>query len=211
LNERSSKREDGAVPAPASTSSTSAGAPSTRDRIIDTALQRFSERGTSAVSMRELAEAAGVTVPGLYYHFDSKADLVRAVYAARGGGLDTPFEPPVSSTVESRIVEQAGREFARLVDDAEFLRLMHREAVLGDVDALEVGGALAEVWRSRWEAVLAGASDVRPDADLRAAADVIATFLWGLFVEYLTRHDATVGGRIEEFADLVAPTLRSPR
>ena len=183
---------------------------STRDRIIETALQRFSERGTSAVSVRELAEAAGVTVPGLYYHFDSKAELIRAVYAARGdGGLDGPSEPPVSTTVESRIVEQSAREFARLVDDAEFLRLMHREAVLGDADALEVGAALAEAWRERWRDVLGGAGDVRGDVDLAAAADVIVTFLWGLFVEYLNRRDPTVAGRIETFAALVAPALRS--
>jgi AcrR family transcriptional regulator len=180
----------------------------TRDRIIDVALQRFSERGTSAVSVRELAEAAGVTVPGLYYHFASKAELIRAVYAARSEGrLDGPPDPPVSSTVESRIVEQSAREFARLVDDAEFLRLMHREAVLGDPDALEVGAALALEWRDRWHDVLAGARDVRDDVDLAAAADVIATFLWGLFVEYLTRRDPTVAARIEAFAGLVASAL----
>jgi AcrR family transcriptional regulator len=203
LNERSSKRDTLAVAAPTPTPTP------TRERIIETALQRFSERGTSAVSVRELAEAAGVTVPGLYYHFTSKAELIRAVYAARGeGGLDGPFEVPMSTTVETRIVEQAARELARLVDDAEFLRLMHREAVLGDPDALEVGAALAEAWRARWEAILAGARDVRPDADLPAASDVIVTFLWGLFVEYLTRHDPTVGGRIDAFAGLLAPALR---
>jgi AcrR family transcriptional regulator len=181
----------------------------TRERIIEVALQRFSERGTSAVSVRELAEAAGVTVPGLYYHFASKAELIRAVYAARGnGGVDGPPDEPVSTTVESRIVEQSAREFAGLVDDAEFLRLMHREAVLGDPDALEVGAALALAWRERWQDVLRGGVDVRDDVDLAAAADVIVTFLWGLFVEYLTRRDPTVAGRIEGFAALVAPALR---
>jgi AcrR family transcriptional regulator len=201
LIERSSKRETHRVAARTDTG--------TRDRIIEAAQRCFSERGTGAVSVRELAEAAGVTVPGLYYHFGSKAELIRAVYAARGdGGLDRPFEDPVSTTVEARIVEQSAREFARLVDDAEFLRLMHREAVLGDADALEVGAALAEVWRERWHAVLLGSRDVRPDADLAAAADVIVTFLWGLFVEYLNRRDPTVAGRIESFAALVAPALR---
>ena len=185
--------------------------PATRERIVATALRLFSEKGTSAVSMRELADAAGVTVPGVYYHFASKADLIQAVYhAARGADADGAIEPPAvqSHTVEARIVEQAGREFARLLDDAEFLRLMQREAVLGDADALAVGSALAEDWRSRWQAVLAGADDLAPEADVVAAADVIATFLWGLFVEYLNHHDPTVAGRIEAFAGLVAPALR---
>jgi AcrR family transcriptional regulator len=35
--------------------------------------------------MRELADGAGVTVPGLYYHFDSKAAIAREVYRARFG------------------------------------------------------------------------------------------------------------------------------
>lgn len=186
--------------------------PATRDRIVDTALRLFSEKGTSAVSMRELADAAGVTVPGVYYHFASKADLIQAVYhAARGTTADGAHEPPTvqSHRLEARIVEQAGREFARLLDDAEFLRLMQREAVLGDADALEVGGALSDDWRARWQTVLAGAEDLAPDADVVAAADVIATFLWGLFVEYLNHHDPTVAGRIEAFAGLVAPALRS--
>jgi AcrR family transcriptional regulator len=191
---------------------TSGGSPATRDRIVDTALRLFSEKGTSAVSMRELADAADVTVPGVYYHFASKADLIQAVYhAARGSDADGANEPPPvqSHTVEARIVEQAAREFARLLDDAEFLRLMQREAVLGDADALAVGGALAEDWRTRWQAVLAGADDLAPDADVTAAADVIATFLWGLFVEYLNHHDPTVARRIEAFAGLVAPALRA--
>ena len=64
-------------PAPASTT-----AVPTRDRIVDAALRLFAERGTTAVSMRELADAADVTVPGLYYHFASKADLIREVYRA---------------------------------------------------------------------------------------------------------------------------------
>jgi AcrR family transcriptional regulator len=206
LSERSSKWKTASVGDPKPTLT-----PATRDRIVETALRLFSEKGTSAVSMRELADAAGVTVPGVYYHFASKADLIQAVYhAARG--TDDGSEPPSvqSHSVEARIVEQAAREFARLVDDAEFLRLMQREAVLGDAEALEVGAALSEDWRSRWQVVLVDSDDLASDADVVAAADVIATFLWGLFVEFLNHHDPTVAGRIEAFAGLVAPALRSP-
>jgi AcrR family transcriptional regulator len=218
LNERSSKWQDDGVregkPSLTGGRAGSAGpSPATRDRIVETALRLFSEKGTSAVSMRELADATGVTVPGIYYHFASKADLIQAVYhAARGATSDDATEATVvqSHTVEARIVEQAAREFARLVDDAEFLRLMQREAVLGDAEALEVGAALSDEWRSRWRVVLTESDDVAPDADVAAAADVIATFLWGLFVEYLNHHDPTVAGRIEAFAGLVAPALQAP-
>ena len=91
------------------------------------------------MSVRDLAEAAEVTVPGLYYHFASKADLIQAVYQARGLGRSvaemTPDDIPTAGPVEARVVEYARRNFARMLEDEEFLRLMHREAVLGDPDA----------------------------------------------------------------------------
>jgi len=186
---------------------------STRDRIVDTALRLFSERGTASVSVRDLAEAAGVTVPGLYYHFASKAELIQAVYQARGMGrtIDelAPDELPRPGPIEARIAEHARQNFARLVADEEFLRLMHREAVLGDTDALEVGLVMAERYRARWQTVLADSTDAGADADLSGAADVIATFLWGLFVEYLNQHDPAVTVRIDAFARMIAPSLRS--
>lgn len=61
-----------------STSST-ADLPGTRQRILDVALALFAERGYDATSMREIAERVGFTKAALYYHFDSKADIVRSM------------------------------------------------------------------------------------------------------------------------------------
>jgi AcrR family transcriptional regulator len=181
----------------------------TRDRIVEAALRLFAERGTTAVSMRELADAAGVTVPGLYYHFASKADLIREVYRARGfGRAPEELALPEPGPIDAIVVDEAKREFTRFVSEREFLSLMQGEAVLGDEDALAVGRQLAERWRERWVAALERATDIAPDADLVAAADSIATFLWGLFVEYLRRNDDEVDRRIEQFARLIAPALR---
>ena len=188
--------------------------PGTRDRIVETALRLFSERGTSAVSVREVADAAGVTVPGLYYHFAAKADLIREVY--RAGGMkpgwdpETDFVPPKTLTVRDRIVEQARHEFARMQGNEEFLRHMQREDTLGDEDARAVGASLADEWRARWCEVLRGSEDLAPDAAVEAAADAVATFLWGLFVMYLSRRDGTVADRIEPVARLLGAALAKP-
>jgi len=192
-------------------SARTATAGATRDRIIDAALRLFSERGTAAVSVRELADAADVTVPGLYYHFASKADLIREVYRAKGlGRTSDELEQPTATTLEARVVERARTEFAGLVENAEFLRHMQRESVLGDEDARQAGELLGAQWRERWSLVLSGADDVRVGADLDAAADVIASFLWGLFVGYLNRLDPSVIDRVEPFARLIAPALTEP-
>ena len=56
-------------------------APRTRERILDAALTLFAENGYDATSMREISEQLGITKAALYYHFDSKAEIVRAMLA----------------------------------------------------------------------------------------------------------------------------------
>ena len=56
-------------------------APRTRERILDVALALFADKGYEATSMREIAEGVGITKAALYYHFDSKAEIVRSMLA----------------------------------------------------------------------------------------------------------------------------------
>jgi AcrR family transcriptional regulator len=49
----------------------------TRERILEVALREFAERGYSAVTIEEIAEAAGVTKGAVYYWFTDKDDLGR--------------------------------------------------------------------------------------------------------------------------------------
>jgi len=46
-----------------------------RQQLLDVALTLFAERGYNATTMDDIAEAAGVTKPLLYQHFDSKRAL----------------------------------------------------------------------------------------------------------------------------------------
>jgi AcrR family transcriptional regulator len=59
-----------------------------RDRVTQTATSFFLERGYSASSMRDLADALGVKAPSLYSHFPSKSELLRAVIAPALRDLD---------------------------------------------------------------------------------------------------------------------------
>src|SRR5947207_2620473 len=181
----------------------------TRDRVVESALRLFSERGTTAVSMRELADAADVTVPGLYYHFSSKADLIRTVYRERVER--DPWVAPDPAPVQRLIVEQVSRELSRFLDDYDFLRLMHRESSLGDPDALAVGAALDAEWRERWHQTLELGTDLAPDADVDAATDVLTTFLWGLFVEHLRQPKRPVDRRVRDLARVLGPALTGAR
>lgn len=46
-----------------------------RERILEAAIQAFARGGFQGTSTRDIAEAANVTDPLLFYHFKSKADL----------------------------------------------------------------------------------------------------------------------------------------
>src|SRR3954454_5770636 len=53
----------------------------TRAALIEAAPPLFSERGYAGVATEEIVAAARVTRGALYYHFEDKRDLFRAVYA----------------------------------------------------------------------------------------------------------------------------------
>ena len=52
----------------------------TRERILDAALDLFTEQGYDGTSLREIAEKLGVTKAALYYHFESKEDILLALH-----------------------------------------------------------------------------------------------------------------------------------
>ena len=52
----------------------------TRQRILDVALDLFTEQGYDGTSLREIAEQLGVTKAAIYYHFESKEDILMALH-----------------------------------------------------------------------------------------------------------------------------------
>ncbi len=53
---------------------------STRERILDVALDLFLAQGYDGTSLRQIAERLGVTKAALYYHFESKEDILLALH-----------------------------------------------------------------------------------------------------------------------------------
>ena len=52
----------------------------TRNRILDTAVAIFGEKGVSRTSLADIADATGVTRGAIYWHFKNKGDLLNAMF-----------------------------------------------------------------------------------------------------------------------------------
>jgi AcrR family transcriptional regulator len=99
----------------------------TRARIQAVAVDMFTEHGYEKTSLREIAEALGVTKAALYYHFKSKEDIVRSLvedYFGRVDGLVTwaEAEPPGPAT-RAEIL----RRYVAIVQEGEAaFRMLHQ-------------------------------------------------------------------------------------
>jgi AcrR family transcriptional regulator len=63
-----------------------------RSQLLEVALQRFAVGGYHETSMEEIAEAAGVTKPVIYQHFNSKQDLFLELLESEGRDLRSEVE-----------------------------------------------------------------------------------------------------------------------
>ena len=52
----------------------------TREKILDQARRLFNDRGLTTITMRHIAEALGISLGNLTYHFQKREDLVMAIY-----------------------------------------------------------------------------------------------------------------------------------
>lgn len=76
---------------------------STKDRILDSALTLFSEKGYDGVGVDLIAENAGIKGPSLYKHFKGKEDIldslitkVEGYYEDNFGSVNNPGKTPSS-------------------------------------------------------------------------------------------------------------------
>jgi len=78
-------------------------APSTRDRLIQTAMKLFWEKGYGSTSVADLLQAAGVNSGSLYHFFPGKQDVLLAVLDAYRGGIGEMLLAPAWKGVDDPI------------------------------------------------------------------------------------------------------------
>jgi AcrR family transcriptional regulator len=105
---------------------------STRERILDVALELFAAQGYDGTSLRQIAEQLGVTKAALYYHFESKEDIIRALHMRLHefgkDALDSAGDEPMTLELWGQLLE--GVVDQMLVQRKLFLMHERNQAVL---------------------------------------------------------------------------------
>lgn len=131
-----------------------------RSRILARATELFVTNGYHALSMREIAEAVGISKPGLYYHFRNKEDLFLAILqvnlervgqivrdaAARSGPMREQVAWMLRAILalppcERAIIRLASQEMGHLSQASRTnFGQMYREQFIGRIEALLQSG-----------------------------------------------------------------------
>jgi AcrR family transcriptional regulator len=175
-----------------------------RERILDVALQLMSERGSSAMSMRQLAQACGVQVAAIYHYFPSKDELLRSVveerrYSARL--VEMPVDLAVSDPAEDRLRAVFLIFWQGALEEEPVLRLLLGEALRNEPVALPTGEALLEVFQS---GVVGYLECCLPELDDR---DVVARVIVAQVFSGFIRHIFEPATPVEQLAAAQADVL----
>jgi AcrR family transcriptional regulator len=107
----------------------------TREKILETAVKLFSEKGFNGTTTKEISELAGVNEALIFRYFSTKRDLYSAIIERKikeEPRLELPLEGPQDTKDDWQVFESLARrmiEKARM--DPAFIRLLYFSALEG--------------------------------------------------------------------------------
>lgn len=166
--------------------STSPASPSTTDRLLDATEKLLADKGIRAMTMIDVAQAAGVSRAWLYRNFPDKPTLVGAaiIRLIETSWAQTRAELSTLTDFEDRLVAgvQIGR---RAYDDPGTLLMRLRTAEPDEFTACAGAGVrglvpdLAVFWQPFVEAAVT-AGDIHADTDIPEASEWVARVMISL-------------------------------
>lgn len=117
-----------------------------KNRILDTAEKEFADHGFAGASIRTIAAGAGVNLPTVYYHFESKRGLMLAVLDRRCDPLRQEHQellrrleaeagsrpPPLEKVLEAMLLPPLRLAASQSATHAVVMRLIGR--IMGEPD-----------------------------------------------------------------------------
>jgi AcrR family transcriptional regulator len=178
--------------------------PVTREQILDSSLRLFSEKGFARTSVRDIAQAAGITDAAIYYHFASKRDLFDALIDERGftAALESLERAEITVGPEEAIPGIAQNALAFIYQNRDLMKVLMGEAMAGDAVATEEYQMLVERFRKAEARILRHYLDegaLRTEDVDELAMQLVITVI-GVFADHMMSAPAS--------DDAVPPALR---
>jgi AcrR family transcriptional regulator len=160
-----------------------------RRQVLDAALELFSRQGYKATSVREIAEAAGVSTGNVYHHFPDKEAIFNTLIEEFWKISETPRYPFTRALRSGRFPDNIEQLGAAARDSVrEFRPYM----LLFFVDVIEFEGTHIQRFYSltpaRFQALLEKSGDEELRKRLRPGVSPVSALLmtWRLFFNYFT-------------------------
>ena len=175
-----------------------------RAEIVDAAMAVFAEQGFNNLSLRQIAEAVGVSHTLLRHHFGTKDTILQAVLTRRE---ETEARWRADLFAEHGLLEALPRIMehnAAIPGLIQLDSLMRAEAVNPDHPAHEYVIGLARRFRAQLRADLAAeqaAGRIREDLDLDLTATQLAALIEGVQSEWLLDRSVDMAAVVRSFAE----------
>lgn len=96
-----------------------------REQIIDAAMRVFSEKGFTRATNKDIARAAGITPGLIYYYFESKEDVLKAIVEQRSPlRLVSSLPPEVFTLPPEQFLRLLIRQILHIVENENFIGLI---------------------------------------------------------------------------------------
>jgi AcrR family transcriptional regulator len=193
--------EEGAVTTDTST---------TRERILYEASMLFANQGYHRTSTREIAAAVGIRQPSLFYHFDSKAEIMRVLLHAAIDGAVAAVERQLGAegSPAARLHRYVVEDLMSLCESPYYLAGTTTAAVLADPDFAEVEARYRRLFDARTRLIQQGidAGEFLP-VSAGFVSRAIEWVIEGLNTDMGTERPGDLESVIDEAADFCVRAL----
>lgn len=182
------------------------------ERIRNAAMKSFAARGTSATSLRTVAEAAGVSVGLVQHHFATKAGLIKAVDDHALAVVIARFSQPVPESPTDSVAEMSSRVTRLFAEEPDVVDYVGRALADGSPLGTTIFDTLMAFGIARWTQ-RDERGETRPDVDLKWAAInslvlALGTMILRTHVERHLRGSLTAPNHLERWQASVNTLLR---
>lgn len=186
-----------------------------RQDVLDAALDLLREEGVAGLSMRRLGRRLGTSYQVIYTRVGGKGDIVRALHDQALDGLQQRIEGLATEPgSRGHVHELAQTYLAWAIDDPVRFELAFARPIPEFFRDAAARRAEMAYFRRTWVRAVGALLDHELDERPRGTALRLAWRLWtavhGIAVLHLAGHDTPSGDPVAEVGDVVDLLLQSP-